>query len=131
MANVDGIRSSRRIAKNAQENIVYIYLAEKTSPDFRTISDFRKDNRDLIKNVFREVNMFALEHGLIDLSHLLIDGTTIKANANNQRILDRETLDKLDKYIDKVIGAGIKVDEEEDKIYGERGMHELPEEFTD
>ena len=131
MANVDGIRSSRRIANNAQENVVYIYLAEKTSPDFRTISDFRKDNRDLIKNVFREVNMFALEHGLIDLSHLLIDGTTIKANANNQRILDRETLDKLDKYIDKVIGEGIKVDEEEDKIYGERGMHELPEEFTD
>jgi len=131
MANVDGIRSSRRIAKNATENVVYIYLAEKTSPDFRTISDFRKDNRDLIKNVFREVNMFALEHGLIDLSHLLIDGTTIRANANNQRILDRETLDKLDKYIDKVIGAGIKVDEEEDKIYGERGMHELPEEFND
>jgi len=99
MANVDGIRSSRRIANNAQENVVYIYLAERTNPDFRTISDFRKDNRDLIKNVFREVNMFALKHGLIDLSHLMIDGTTIKANANNQRILDRKTLDKIDKYI--------------------------------
>lgn len=130
MANVDGIRSSRRIAKNAQENVVYIYLAEKTNPDFRTISDFRKDNRRLIKNVFREVNMFALEYGLIDLSHLMIDGTTVKANANNQRILDRETLRKLDKYIDKIIEEGIKVDDEEDKIYGERGMHELPEEFT-
>jgi len=131
MANVDGIRSSRRIAKNARENVVYIYLAEKTSPDFRTISDFRKDNRELIKNVFREVNMFALEHGLIDLSHLMIDGTTIKANANNQRILDKETLRKLDEYIDKSIEEGIKVDEEEDKIYGERSMHELPEEFND
>lgn len=130
MANVDGIRSSRRIAKNSKENVVYIYLAEKTSPDFRTISDFRKDNRKLIKNVFREVNMFALEHGLIDLSHLMIDGTTIRANANNQRVLDRETLEKLDKYIDKVIEEGIKVDEEEDKIFGERGMYELPEEFT-
>jgi len=65
MANVDGIISSRRIAKNARENVVYIYLAEKTSPDFRTISDFRKDNRELIKNVFRDVNMFALEHGVV------------------------------------------------------------------
>ena len=40
-------------------------------------------------------------------------------------------LDKLDRYIDKVIEEGIKVDEEEDKLYGDRGMHELPEDLND
>ncbi len=131
MAYIDGIKSSRRIAKNAQENVVYIYLAEKTQPDFRTISDFRKDNQDFIKNVFKQVNSFALDQGLIDLSHLMIDGTSIKADANNEKVIDAKTLDKLDKYIDKVIKEGIKIDEEEDKIYKDRGFHELPKDLTD
>lgn len=131
MANIDGVRSSRRIAKNSQENVVYIYLAEKTSPDFRTISDFRKANLNLIKDVFLQLNKFALEHGLIDLSHLMIDGTTLKANANNDKIIDKETLEKIKKHIDRVLKEGIKVDEEEDNLYGDRGMHELPKELND
>lgn len=131
MAYVDSIRSSRKIAKNSHENVVYIYLAEKTSPDFRTISDFRKDNKELIANVFKQVNEFAVKHDLIDLSHLMTDGTIIEANANNYKLFDKQTLEKLNKYVDKVIEEGIKVDEEEDKTYGERGMHELPEDLND
>jgi transposase len=130
MASVDGITSSRRIAKNTQENVVYIYLAEKTNPNFRTISDFRKNNRKLIKNVSVELTKFAYEQGMIDLSHLMIDGTIIKADANNNRIIDKETLQKISKYIDRAIEKGIKVDEEEDKLYGDKGMHELPKEFN-
>ena len=130
MGSVDGIRSSRKIAKNAQENMVYIYLAEKTSPDFRTISDFRKDNKELVKNVFKQLNLFALEEGLIDLSHLMVDGTTIKANANDNKNLSKEVIEKLEKYIDKLVEEGIKVDEQEDKLYDNRGMHQLPEEFN-
>jgi len=131
MAGVDGITSSRKIAKNTNENVVYIYLSEKTSPDHRTISDFRKDNKQLIKQVSYELNKFALEEGMIDLSHIMIDGTTLKADANNNRILDKETLQKLNDYIDKAVEEGIKVDEEEDALYGDRGMHELPEQFND
>jgi len=33
MGHIDGIHSSRKIAKNSQENVVYIFLAEKTQPD--------------------------------------------------------------------------------------------------
>jgi transposase len=130
MANVDGMRSSRTVAKNAHENVVYIYLAEKTKPDFRTISDFRRDNPEVIKNFMLQLNKFAHENDLIDLSQLMFDGTTIKANANNNRILDKSILKKLEKYIEREIQKGIEVDEEEDKLYGDRGMHELPKEFN-
>jgi transposase len=131
MAGVDGIYSSRRIAKNVQENIVYIYLAEKTQPDFRTISDFRKENQKLIKSVSKQLKLFALEKGLIDLNSLFVDGTIIQANANNARIISRETVEALENHIDKIIEKGIQVDEEEDKLFGDRGMHELPEELND
>ncbi len=131
MGSVDKISSSRKIAKNGCRDAVYIYLSEKTSPDFRTISDFRKDNKDLLKQVFLQLNKFAYEEGLIDLSHISIDGTSIKANANDQKTIDKETLEKLSKYIEEQIQEGIEVDEKEDKIYGERGMHQLPKNLDD
>jgi transposase len=131
MANVDGMRSSRRMAKNAQENVVYIYLAEKTQPDFRTISDFRKSNKKLVKNAFKQIVKFAHKQGLIDLSHLMIDGTKIKANASDEKNISKDALEKLDKYIDKIIEEGIKVDEEEDKLYGDRDFHQMPEDLND
>ena len=63
LAYIDGMRSSRRIAKNAQENVVYIYLAEKTQPDFRTINNFRKDNLKLVENTFKHIVKFAYNRG--------------------------------------------------------------------
>ena len=131
MATVDKISSSRRMAKNACENAVYIYLSEKTSPDFRTISNFRKDNKDLLKQVFLQLNKFALKRGILDLSHISIDGTKINANASNYKSVEKETLEKLSKYIEDQIEEGIKVDEEEDQLYGERGMHQLPKDLDD
>ena len=126
MAHVDGMRSSRRIAKNAQENAVYIYLSEKVQPHFTTISDFRKNNLKLVKRVFRQVNTLALEEGMIDLSHLSSDGTVIKANANDFKTINKNKIEMINKWIDKYLEEAIKVDEEENKIYGERGIHEMP-----
>jgi len=50
---LDRVRSSRAIARNVRENVVYMYLAENLQPDFRTISDFRKDNEKLITELFK------------------------------------------------------------------------------
>jgi len=131
MGHVDGITSSRKIAKNGSENIVYIYLAEKTSPNFRTISNFRRNHPKVVEEAILQLAKFAYEEGLIDLSHLMVDSTTIKANANDDRILEKESIEKLRKYIEKEIKKGIKVDEEEDKLYGDRGLHQLPENLND
>jgi len=42
MGAIDGIRPSRKIARMARENVVYMFLAVMLKPDFRTISDFQK-----------------------------------------------------------------------------------------
>ena len=39
-----GVASSRRIAQRLHEGIAFRVLAANNTPDFRTISDFRKDN---------------------------------------------------------------------------------------
>ncbi len=131
MANIDGIKSSRRIAKSAQENVVYIYLGEKAKPDFRTICNFRNDNPELVEEADFQLKKFAFKNGLIDLSHLITDGTSIKADANNDKILDQEMIDKLRKYIHRQVQEGIKVDEREDELYGDKSFHQMPKEFND
>ena len=83
MGVMDRVRSSRRLARNARENFLYMYLAEKLNPDFRTISDFRKNNPELVKEVFKHTVILAKQEGLIDLSNLSTDGTKVKANASN------------------------------------------------
>src|SRR4030043_2218239 len=104
MGVLDRVRSSRRLARNGRENVIYMYLSEKSAPDFRTISDFRKDNPELVKEVFKHTVSFAKEEGLIDLSYLPTDGSKERANASNRRVLTKEELDVLLRFVDEELG---------------------------
>lgn len=127
MGVLDRVRSSRRLARNARENVVYIYLSEKTTPDFRTISDFRKDNPELIKEVFQHTIGFAKKEGLLDLSHFSTDGSKVKANASNKRVLTKEELAVLQRFVQEELEEWAKQDTVEEEAYGEiRGMDQLP-----
>jgi len=127
MGVMDRVRSSRRLAKNARENIVYIYLSEKLTPDFRTISDFRKDNPELIKETFRYTVELGKQEGLLDLSHLSTDGSKIKANASNKRVLTGEELEFLLRFIDEELEEWAKQDTKENEMFGGlRGFDQLP-----
>ena len=129
MGMIDSIRTSRKLKKNAKENVVYMYLAGKSKPDFRTISDFRKNNPELIETCFKAVIEYAKNLGMVHLGHISIDGTKIKANASNERSLTKDELRFLDKIIRTEIQKGIEADELEDEIYGEdKDGYELPDE---
>ena len=47
-----GVASSRRIAQRLHEDIAFRVLAANNTPDFRTISDVRKDNLDALSGLF-------------------------------------------------------------------------------
>ena len=47
------VRSSRRLSTEAGRNLEVMWLLRGLRPDFRTISDFRADNKDAFKPVFR------------------------------------------------------------------------------
>jgi len=127
MGVLDRVRSSRRLARNARENVVYLYLSEKIAPDFRTISDFRKNNPDLVKEVFKHTVKFAKEENLLDLSHLSTDGSKVKANASNRRVLSEGELKVLHRFVDDELEEWAKQDIIEDKRFGElRGIDQLP-----
>ena len=47
-----GVASSRRIAQRLHEDVAFRVLAANNTPDFRTISDFRKDHLALLSGLF-------------------------------------------------------------------------------
>jgi len=113
-------RSSRRIASACRENFVFMYLAEKVQPNFRTIARFRKNNGKFIREVFKETVGLASKNGLVDLNLICTDGSKIKANSSKKMCLKKEQLKELDSIIDKMIEEDIKQDEIDKEIYGEK-----------
>ena len=58
-----GVSSSRRIAQRLHEDIAFRVLAANNTPDFRTISDFRKDNLEALSGLFLQVLRCASRRG--------------------------------------------------------------------
>jgi len=113
------VRSSRKLAKATIENFIFMYLAEKVHPNWRTINRFRKDNPEFIKSAFKKTVELAVKNKIVDLSFISIDGSTLKAYAGSKRYFDKKSLDKLDKAIEKMIEEDIALDELEDELYGD------------
>ena len=76
-----GIRSSRRIQKETREDMVFMWLAGVQEPDFRTISDFRKDRTKDIRRLFAQVLDICRELGMVSCGRIRIDDTKIEANS--------------------------------------------------
>ena len=82
-----GVASSRRIAQRLHEDIAFRVLAANNTPDFRTISDFRKDNLDALSGLFLQVLALCRQAGLVKLGHVALDGTKVRANASRHKAM--------------------------------------------
>ena len=92
---LNGLRSSRALAKECGRNIEVMFLLNKLTPDFRTVSDFRKDNAKSLKLAFDSFVRFCDKKALFGKELLAVDGTKIRANnakakAYNKKILEEK-----------------------------------------
>ena len=130
-----GVASSRRIALRLHEDIAFRVLAANNTPDFRTISDFRKDHLGALAGLFLQVLELCRKAGLVKLGHVALDGTKMKANASKHQAMSygrmKEKEAQLAREVDELLKRAQEVDEEEDRRYGrDRRGDELPEELS-
>jgi transposase len=85
-------RSSRQLEREAQRNIEVIWLLRGLKPDFKTIADFRRDNRGAFKSEFRQFVLLCRRLDLYGRELLSVDGTRIKAVNNKDRNFTRASL---------------------------------------
>lgn len=77
------IYSSRQIAKAVRENIMFMWIAGRQRPDFRTINRFRSERmKEVLETVFTAVLQFLANENYVQLENYFVDGTKIEANAN-------------------------------------------------
>lgn len=122
-ADAIGMPSSRKIADGMYDDMGLRFLGAGNFPDFRTISDFRKIHHENLSGLFLQVLELCKQAKLVKMGTVAIDGTKMKANASKDKNFTLETLKKkeqseLEKIARKIIEDGIKVDEEEDRIFG-------------
>jgi len=94
------VRSSRRLEAETHRNIEVIWLLRHLKPDFKTIADFRRDNRSAFRPVFREFALLCRQLDLFGRELLAVDGTRIKAVNNKDRNFTRTSLTEFIKLAD-------------------------------
>lgn len=122
-----GVRSSRKLADRLHEDVVFMWLSGRQSPDFRTISDFRKSKLIDVKKIFIEVLNLCRQLGMVRVGKVSIDGTKFRGNANGNRMQYRKILEKRKKTIEEQVNDIFdeveNIDREEDEIYGDSTEH--------
>ena len=122
-----GIRSSRKLADKLNEDIVFMWLAGRQTPDFRTIADFRKDKLADFKTLFEQVLATCMDIGLIRVGTISLDGSKILASASKNKMQYRKQLLKrkinLKEKIDQIIKEADDLDAEEERLYGSQTMN--------
>ena len=130
-----GVASSRRIVQRLHEDIAFRVPAANNTPDFRAISDFRKDNLDALSGLFYQVLALCQQAGLVKLGHVALDGTKVRVNASRHKAMSygrmKEEEAQLAAEVEELPRRAREVDDEEDRRYGQgRRGDELPEELS-
>lgn len=122
-----GLRSSRKLADRLNEDIVFMWLTGRQTPDFRTIADFRKDKLTNFKTLFEQVLSTSMNIGLVRVGAISLDGSKILASASKNKMQYRKQLLKrkvnLKEKIDQILKEADDLDTEEDKLYGSRTIN--------
>ena len=91
---MNNVYSCRKIERQVQRDIHYIWLAAQERPDFVTINRFRNRVKNEINNIFTQVVLVLAERGFITLDVEYIDGTKIESKANKYTFVWRNTIEK-------------------------------------
>lgn len=123
--NRKGIRSSRKLAESCKINLEVKWMLGGVEPNFRTISDFRKDDIGSLKEIFHEFNRRI--SGAVEWGFTSIDGSKFQANNSKDRNFTKNKLDDrikwLNAHTDEYLRILKEMDEQEDH-------EETPEQLT-
>jgi transposase len=130
-----GVPSSRRIAQRCQEDVACRVLTANNTPDFRTISDFRKRHLAALEALFVQVLRCCQRAGLVQLGTIALDGTKVRANASKHQAMSygrmQTEITRLEAEVHALLARAERVDATEDAAHGcDRRGDELPAELA-
>jgi transposase len=126
-----GTKTSRKLERETHHNLSFIWLMGDLKPDHKTISEFRRKNKEALKKVLRQCARMCLKLDLIAGNVLFVDGTKIRANAARAQTHDQayyeQHLSEIDRRIEQLVEECEKIDEMEE---GQKSWVEMKHELT-
>lgn len=98
------IYSGRAMEQQLKENIFFMWISGKNTPNFRTINRFRSEKmKDHVESIFASVIKLLIEQEYIKFENYFLDGTKIEANANKYSFVWKKSTEKYEKALqDKI-----------------------------
>ena len=129
-----GVFSSRRIQKKLSEDIGFRVSGAGLQPEFRTISDLRKQHLAALQGSFDQVSQIASQAGTMKLGRVVLDGSKVKANASKHQAMSygrmKDEEKRLKEEAKRLLEQAEATDAEEDRRYGRNQTgDELPSEL--
>lgn len=122
------VRSSRRLAREAERNLEVMWLLRGLRPGYRTIAEFRKVNAEALKAANREFLRMAGDLDLLGGTLVAIDGTFFHGDAGKASIRTKKRLARdlaeIDAEIEayaQALDANDAADEEDKSGAGDKG----------
>ena len=95
-----GVRSSRKLEREAKLNLEVRWLLCEQTPSARTICMFRKEYADAFRNIFRKFVFLLKELGLIEGKTIAIDSFKVRAQNSLKNNYNQKKIDRQLEYID-------------------------------
>lgn len=98
------IRTSRLLERETQRNLEALWLLKRLSPDHKTISDFRRENANALRETFKQFVLICKKLELFGNELVAIDSTKFTASNARDRVKNQDQLDKSIARINDSIG---------------------------
>ena len=95
-----GIRTTRKLEREAQTNIEAMWLLSGLHPRYKTIADFRKNHSKAFREIFRRFVGLLKEWELIEGETVAIDSFKIRGSNSLKNNFNEKKLKHLLEYID-------------------------------
>lgn len=113
-----GFRSSRKLERAIYHNVSFIWLVGGLKPDHKTIAEFRRKNKVILKDVLKTCARLCIKLNLIAGNTLFVDGSKVRANASIKNTWTKEkckrALGKIDTRIEAILSECDAIDEYEE-----------------
>ncbi|MCX6382979.1 MAG: IS1182 family transposase [Actinobacteria bacterium] len=128
-----GVFSSRKIEKRCKKDLSFMYISHRNCPNFRVLSDFRKDNWQFFVECFKASVKIAASLGMVSLGHVGMDGSKFGANTSKHKAASYSHIkaneDKLKHEIEELLRKAEDTDSAEDKIYHNGTGYSIPDDL--
>ncbi len=130
-----GIRSSRQLEDACHNRIDVRWLMSSQRPDHSTIAAFVKDHVKRLRAVFCDVVLVAKKAGLLKLSSVAVDGTTVASAASRRSVKSCRTikgeLAAIDQQLDVFREEWERNEEEESRTMADGSLFIAPSKVED